>query len=241
MARQRMIHPDFWRSPHNEHLSFRQRLLWLGLISNADDEGRIKANPNFIRATVFPFDDLSSVSIKDDLALLTSEGLIIQYTNKEVDYIQIAKWGDFQKISHPQPSKIPAFEGLSLLNTNSGMIPEIIENDSGMIPEPFRNDSTPRQVKLSKSKEEKQEKEVFEVDVESQKLFRRIWGREGTPGQKGTCLNMVKNYGFEEVEKAFHIADDQGKYSLSYVRGILNNAGKDKQKINLKENRKIGI
>jgi len=107
MARRRMIDPGFWLSEHNTRLIFRQRLLFLGLISNADDEGRVKGNANFIRAMVFPYDELESSKIKDDLAKLSSEGLIIRYNYNGLDYIQIAKWAEFQRIDHPTKSKIP--------------------------------------------------------------------------------------------------------------------------------------
>jgi hypothetical protein len=108
MARRRMIDPGLWASGHNTKLIYRQRLLFIGLISNADDEGRIKGNPNYIRAVVFPYDDIPGNEILDDLNLLESEKMISQYMVEDVRYIQLSKWKDFQTINRPQLSKIPS-------------------------------------------------------------------------------------------------------------------------------------
>ena len=102
-----MLDPGFWASSHNERLIFRQRLLFLGLISNADDEGRVKGNLNFIRALIFPYDDIESNQIEDDLVKLMEEGLIIRYIHKGLAYIQIAKWQTYQRIDKPTRSILP--------------------------------------------------------------------------------------------------------------------------------------
>ena len=43
MARRRMIDPNFWESEDVSRLSLFARLLFIGMISNADDEGRGRA------------------------------------------------------------------------------------------------------------------------------------------------------------------------------------------------------
>lgn len=112
MARRRMIDPMFWASEHNMHLCFRQRLLFIGLISNSDDEGRLKGNVNFIRAVVFPYDDFSGEVIAEDLELLVKEEMIIWYTiedekGREAQYIQISNWYKYQRVDKPRPSIYP--------------------------------------------------------------------------------------------------------------------------------------
>jgi len=107
MARRRLIDPGVWCSGHFKRLNNRQRLLWIGLISMSDDEGKFKAEPAVIKSSVFPFDHLSPKVIDADLQHIEEEGLIQRY---EVDgdvYGRIVKWTKYQKPSHPTPSKIP--------------------------------------------------------------------------------------------------------------------------------------
>lgn len=157
MARRRMIDPGYWSSEHNIRLIFRQRLLFIGLISNADDEGRIKGNPNFIRAVVFPYDDINQSTIEDDLGLLAAEGLIIKYIHKDLDYIQIAKWDDYQRIDKPSPSKLPPPDIVKYSKNHS-------ENDSQ---NGSKNDSCLKEKEV-KRKEEKEKKEKKEIRNDSE-------------------------------------------------------------------------
>ena len=43
MARFRSIDPEFWRQPQLAQLPFLTRLILLGLVSQADDQGRVTA------------------------------------------------------------------------------------------------------------------------------------------------------------------------------------------------------
>ena len=104
-----MIAPNIWMSLHNQQLIFRQRLFFIGIISNADDEGRIKGDPLYLRAKIFPYDDLKVETILDDIKAVANEGLITSYLHKGLQYIQINKWNDYQTINRPTPSKIPKF------------------------------------------------------------------------------------------------------------------------------------
>ena len=57
MARKRMIDPQIWVIEDFSKLSFLSRLIWIGLISNADDEGRGKANISYLKSQLFPSDE----------------------------------------------------------------------------------------------------------------------------------------------------------------------------------------
>ena len=75
MARRRMIDPNIWQSEDVAELSMFARLLLIGLISNADDEGRGKANPVFLKSTIFPYDEISIEEVKKAL----EEGIIATF------------------------------------------------------------------------------------------------------------------------------------------------------------------
>lgn len=124
MARKRMIHRDIWQSYDIAKCNYRQRLLFIGIITIADDEGRSKAEETIIQGDIFPYDKLSRNAIKTDLEHLDKLGLIHYYKCNCIEkYIQVTNWKDYQKIDHPIPSKIPAY-----LEISSGIIREQIEN-----------------------------------------------------------------------------------------------------------------
>ena len=57
MARKRMIDPSFWTDEKLGECSVNERYLFMGLISNADDEGYGRANPKLLKSLLFPYDD----------------------------------------------------------------------------------------------------------------------------------------------------------------------------------------
>ncbi len=60
MARQRVLQPSIWTDPGFLSMSDKGRLLWIGLISFADDEGRGNGAPKSLKASIFPGDNISS-------------------------------------------------------------------------------------------------------------------------------------------------------------------------------------
>lgn len=111
MTKRRMIDPAFWQSESMAHLTTDQRFLFIGLFSNADDQGRLKGHPALIRNAIFPFDDPSLSKIQDDLNAIEAIGSITQYKAGGKTLIQINGWWDYQSPPWAYPSEIPAPEG----------------------------------------------------------------------------------------------------------------------------------
>ena len=111
MARRRLIAPGLWQSGHLMRLNHRQRLLWIGIITRSDDDGKLKGEPAVLRAEVFPFDKISAKVIDDDLNLLHKEVMIRRYEVAGDRYILIPKWLQHQRPSHATPSRIPNPDG----------------------------------------------------------------------------------------------------------------------------------
>lgn len=108
MARIRTLKPELWGSPTVAKLSRDARLLFIGLISRADDEGRMLGAPKSVSGEVFPNDeDVTGALITSWLDELEAVGAIERYTVEGVRYIQITKWTYHQKISKPTPSRLP--------------------------------------------------------------------------------------------------------------------------------------
>lgn len=81
----------------------------MGLISNADDEGRLPGNSMLVKSMIFPYDSYSVSKIDDWLQSLCKLHIIIRYKINEQTYIQVVNFLKHQTINRPTLSKIPEF------------------------------------------------------------------------------------------------------------------------------------
>jgi hypothetical protein len=109
MARKRMIDPSFWEDLDIAKLSVPARLCFLGMLSHADDDGRIEADPRYIKRAVFGFDDeLSSGDVAHLLSeIVTSCSNVIFYEVNGRALAAFRNWERYQYIQKPQASKLP--------------------------------------------------------------------------------------------------------------------------------------
>lgn len=109
MARSRNIKPGFFQNDDLVELDFGIRLLFIGLWTLADREGRLENRPKKIKMQLFPADELD---ISGALTMLAQKRMVTLYSIDNVDYIQI---DNFLKHQHPhikeQESTIPAPTG----------------------------------------------------------------------------------------------------------------------------------
>lgn len=118
MPRQRMLKPEIWTDEGFIELTPHAKLLFIGLISHADDEGRGISSITSIRGKIFPLD----VKIKDEeIAGFKAEiAATLRVRFYQVDgreYYQLDRWGDHQHIRKSQRSTIPAPEEGSPVRT----------------------------------------------------------------------------------------------------------------------------
>jgi len=106
MARIRTIKPEFWQDEKLAALDPITRLVFLGLISMADDAGRLVDNVKSIDGFVFPETDDSS---RESLEILARLSRIIRYTSASGQrLLQVANWDRHQKVDHPNKYVLPA-------------------------------------------------------------------------------------------------------------------------------------
>lgn len=109
MARKRMLDPNFWTDRRVAKLTLAERLLFLGCISAADDEGRLIGDTAYLRSRVFPYDNFSLEEIqgmRDRVAALIPGFVIYEGKDKET-YIVLRHWDKYQWPSHRRPSGLP--------------------------------------------------------------------------------------------------------------------------------------
>jgi len=117
MARKRMVNPDIWTDAGFMELSWGARLLFIGLISRADDEGRGNGSAKSLKAAIFPSDDITIGKVeklKEEVESFTRTKF---YEINGQIYYQLHKWRSYQQIQHPTKSSIPPFIEDSLNTT----------------------------------------------------------------------------------------------------------------------------
>lgn len=94
-----MIDPNTWEDPNFGSLTRDARLLFLGLISNADDFGYLRGHPGSLKRLIFGFDDDMSASATQ--VLLNEVASKITNVNiYKVDgqtYVHLCKWEKYQR------------------------------------------------------------------------------------------------------------------------------------------------
>lgn len=109
MARSRNIKPGFFCNEDMVELDFATRLLFAGLWTVADRDGRLEDRPKKIKINVFPADD---VDVDSMLAQLADKKFIVRYEVNGCKYVQVANWGKHQNPHHTEkPSVIPDING----------------------------------------------------------------------------------------------------------------------------------
>ena len=108
MASRRMIDEAFWESETVAGWDYFQRLLFIGMFCKADDQGRMKANAAWIRAQVFPYDDVELDRLQGALDLFVASESVQVYEVDGTKYLQFLNWWTWQKHTWAWPSKYPA-------------------------------------------------------------------------------------------------------------------------------------
>lgn len=111
MARKRMIDPSIWQSEDFGKLSTLAKIVFIGLFSLADDEGRGRCNPVYLKSTLFPYEEnIRSTDIDKTLSEISSNMSIVLYSCNGSSYYSLLSWNEFQKIDRPSQSKIPEYD-----------------------------------------------------------------------------------------------------------------------------------
>lgn len=128
MPRARLLKPDFFRDEELCELPFEVRLLFAGLWTLADREGRLEYRLKRIKADLFPYDD--GVDVAAGLERLNGNFITI-YESDGDKFIQI---NTFSKHQHPHikepKSTIPGKPRASTVQ-NSGMHNASTKSDTG--------------------------------------------------------------------------------------------------------------
>ena len=108
MARKRMISPDIWGDDKFGQIDPFSQLIFIGLISQADDDGKFRSDPRLTRGCLLPYHTNVKVSkVAAALKEIEATGMIHLYETDGQRYGHLPNWKEHQTICHPTPSKIP--------------------------------------------------------------------------------------------------------------------------------------
>lgn len=137
MSRRRMIEPGFWMDEKVGALSPRARLTYIALWTLAEDSGVGRAHMNYLKSSIFPYDDLSSEDFAACFEEIRVQEMVRLFEWNGQHYYQIPNFKRHQKLKHPLASKLPE------IDSDGTVIPpknvEIGENSAGAV---FHRDFT---------------------------------------------------------------------------------------------------
>lgn len=140
MARIRTIKPEFWDDEKMAAVSRDARLLFVGMLNFAEDNGVIKGHTSWIRSRIFPYDVMEPSQVEGWLKELEAIRAIIPFTDSGEKYFFIRNFVKHQKIDKPNknPSNPEPPEGIG---EQSASPPHLFGEDSANIPRKLPEDS----------------------------------------------------------------------------------------------------
>ena len=122
MARARLLKPGFFSNDRLAEASLAARLLFAGLWTVADREGRLEDRPKRIKAGVLPYDDVDVDLLLDELAL---GGFVVRYEVAGQRLIQVVTFAKHQSPHPKEPaSQLPAM-GESVLGNGPDTVLQV--------------------------------------------------------------------------------------------------------------------
>jgi DnaD/phage-associated family protein len=218
MARKRMIDPGFWIDEKLGTCEPMARFTFMGLISQADDEGRLNGHPALIKSLLFPYDyGISPEHVEEWLNTLHSKGLIVRYEVSGQSYISIPKFLKHQTINKPTKSKLPA-PPLENQGPTGG-------DDNDPAPLPEYSGSTPSEEKRKEEEREEKRKEA-EAEGKGQTTANPFQFYEQNFGVLGSYIaeqidEWCKDLSDDLVIEAMKRALSQNNRKWGYVTSIL--------------------
>lgn len=157
MARIRTIKPTIWTDDAFIELSRDARLLCIGMITQADDDGRLIASPSALIGAIYPHDDVTPKQVEKWRNEIASSGIVRLYQEGRATYAVFPKWNSHQVINKRSKSTLPApppshTDTTTVTAPTTGATPVVI-------PHRPRGDSRP-EVEVGSRREER------EVEVE---------------------------------------------------------------------------
>lgn len=107
MARIRTIKPTIWTDHNFIELSREARLLLIGMITQADDDGRLIASASALIGAIYPHDNVTPKQVEKWRDEVARSGIVHLYTEGRGTYAVFPKWNSHQVINKRSKSTLP--------------------------------------------------------------------------------------------------------------------------------------
>jgi len=135
------VKPEIWQDEKVGDLSRDARLLLIGLVTLADDEGRLRAQVPAILGHVFPWDDdVTPAKIKRWLGEVERQGLVLRYESDGKPYMAFRHWRRHQRPNRATSSVLPDPPDPDVVRNNAVPLTERSVNQHGADTERSGND-----------------------------------------------------------------------------------------------------
>jgi hypothetical protein len=148
----RMLHLSISKSLQVDSLPLPARLLFTWMIAHADDDGRIKGEPKYIKGSVVPLTNWSTKNIQKYLELMKKIGLIYYWQENDQWFVEFVKWNMYQHIRSDRykTSDLPSFHKSNDNQVSTRQQP----HDNQEEPEANISESNPNEFNKSETKDE---------------------------------------------------------------------------------------
>jgi hypothetical protein len=107
-ARIRTLKPEVMTHRKVGRYSDRAFRLFVGMLTQADDEGRLVADTEQLRIHCFGYQKLKTDQVVVALQEIEASGTVQLYAVRGTLYAAFQSWKDHQRVQHPTPSTLPA-------------------------------------------------------------------------------------------------------------------------------------
>lgn len=104
MARIRTIKPEFWTDERLTECSLPARLLFIGMLNFADDNGNLAYSAKRLKMQIFPADSVDTQPLLDELL---THGVLMEYSVNGEKFLHIKGFRKHQVINRPSVTAIP--------------------------------------------------------------------------------------------------------------------------------------
>jgi len=215
-----MLDPNIWRNHKFGYLSTIARLLFIGMITLADDEGRLQALPRFLKASIFPYDDVKEDDIISALQECLDTQLVQHYKNGLYEYCVLFGWEEHQTIRRDLFKKSTIPEPPALQPRNVTVTPALQPRNVTVTPALLNKETNKvnKQIKIIN----KEQQNIYQFYESNFELLR--------PYNSEELKDLENTYNHDKVLEALKIAVKAGNRNLRYVEGVLKKEGaKDEQ------------
>ncbi len=196
----RLVTSEFFRNEKIADLDITGRLFFIGLITNADDDGRVRGSPKYLKASIFPYDDINIATITKYCTDCQDLGIIHCYKLNGADFIYLTGWQGHQTIraDRYKPSTLPPPDNQEVTTLTP---PDNQEVTTGML-------------------------NISKVNISKVNIIYTVWNEQGiithqklTNDISSVISSVLKDYGeaqiLQSIKNYAEILKD-GKYYFKY-------------------------